>query len=357
MVTMATTRNKIALLINDIHIDKQTVNVATAVCLQAFEYAVANGVRNVIFGGDVFTNRSGQPLVCLNTWRYILDQSKVHNLTLHVIPGNHDKTDKNAEESYLDVFDSENQILYRKAGSFVVGLGGARFVMIPYFGEERWLEELKRIENERAVSSKVSFLITHIAVNGVRNNDGTVVEDAVEPDILSRYTKVLVGHYHNVSRVGKNVFYTGAAYQGDFGENIQDKGFTVIYDDGSLEHVQTDFPKFRSVEVQATDRETLRNVIEKFTDSQKDGGDRVRIKILGKRSECEKINVQQIRDAGIEYKFCTDEETTVVEVSCSEGVTTFDKSKITREFLQFCNENNIRGKEMKAGFSLLKENL
>jgi len=207
------------------------------------------------------------------------------------------------------------------------------------------------------VSLKVSFLITHIAVNGVRNNDGTVVEDAVEPDILSRYTKVLVGHYHNVSRVGKNVFYTGAAYQGDFGENIQDKGFTVIYDDGSLAHVQTDFPKFRSVEVQATDRETLRNVIEKFTDSQKDGGDRVRIKILGKRSECEKINVQQIRDAGIEYKFCTDEETTVVEVSCSEGVTTFDKSKITREFLQFCNENNIRGKEMKAGFSLLKENL
>lgn len=345
-----TMKSKIALLINDIHIDRATVDTAITVFNDAVKYAVENGIEDIIIGGDVFTNRSGQPLMCLNAWRSMIDHAATNKVHLHVIPGNHDKTDPDDIHSYLNVFGDglfNHLYMYESA----INIRGVEFVLIPHFSKEKWCERLKVVAKERNFDCGVSILVTHIAINGVRNNDGTVVEDAIEPSLLDSYSKVLVGHYHNASHVGKNIYYTGSAYQNNFGETISDKGFTVIYDDGSLEHVQSRFPRFVNVEIKATDRESLKNIVEKYSVGTED---RVRIKIVGTRSECEKINVQEIRDAGIECKFSTDEENQAVEIACTDSVTTFDKAKIKKAFLEFCGENGIRGNELKAGLEYLK---
>ena len=65
-----------------------------------------------------------------------------------------------------------------------------------------------------------------MSFDGVANNDGSKVESIIKPSMFSDYKSVLIGHYHNASKIAKNVFYTGSAYQNNYGENITDKGFT-----------------------------------------------------------------------------------------------------------------------------------
>ena len=169
--------------------------------------------------------------------------------------------------------------------------------------------------------------------------------------MFEAWTKVLIGHYHNASKLADNVIYTGSAYQNNYGENITDKGFTVIFDNGSTKFVPSKFPKYIKEVVNANDRECLRNLLEKYEGEKYD---HVRFQIVGTKVDCEKINVADIQNRGIDCKFVSDEESKAVEISESDGgVACFDKKQIIRDFMAYCKENNITGEKMKFGMKLI----
>jgi DNA repair exonuclease SbcCD nuclease subunit len=72
----------------------------------------------------------------------------------------------------------------------------------------------------RGGGGDINIMVTHIGFDGVVNNDGSEVESVLKPNKFSRFTRVLVGHYHNASKLGENVYYTGSVYQNNFGEDI-----------------------------------------------------------------------------------------------------------------------------------------
>lgn len=340
-------KKAVAILVNDVHLDKSNGELVKDIFNQLTELCVKNKVRHIFVGGDVFTNRSGQPLSCLTDWKFILENLSANGIKLNVIPGNHDKTDADDERSYLDIY--SNQELYRNATC--VNVGGVDFVLVPYFKDEKWLEEWKRADTERDEDNP-SVLITHIGFEGVANNDGSKVESIIKPSMFSDYDKVLVGHYHDASKLGSNVYYTGSAYQNHYGENITDKGFTIIYDDASIKFVPSHFPRYIKETIDANDKETLMNLIEKYEGEEYD---HIRFVFTGKKSDCQKINIADIQGKyGIDCKFQCDEEKEAIEISESDTVLCYDKKAVIKDFFKFCSENEIRGEKMKYGLDLVK---
>ena len=340
-------RKAVAILANDIHLDKSNGVLVKDIFLQLIRLCREKKCDEIWIGGDVFTNRSGQPLSCLTVWKDILERLASESIAIRVIPGNHDKTDADDERSYLDIY--SKQYLYRHATCIVKD--DMNIVFVPYFKDEKWLEEWHKADLERMVKLK-SILITHIGFDGVRNNDGTRVESIIKPSIFDDYDKVLIGHYHNASSVADNVFYTGSAYQNNYGENITDKGFTIIYNDATTEFVPSHFPKYIKETIQATDKEMLRNLIERY---EGETYDHIRFVFVGKKADCERINIADIQGRyGIDCKFQSDEEKEAIEISESDSVLCYDKKAVVKDFFKFCAENDIKGDKLKYGLALVK---
>jgi exonuclease SbcD len=350
-------KSPVAILGFDPHLSKDNVAVVRDLFTQTFALAEEIGCKIVILGGDVFTSRSAQPLEVLDTWREITEDAEARGLEVVAIPGNHDKTDPNSDRSYLSVCPGAATIVSQGSEFY---WDGVSFVLIPYYGDAKWLEEKLAVDNgleaEARRSGKVQFprfMITHVAVEGVRNNDGTQVESDIRPDMFRNYDAVFVGHYHNASDVGEKVHYLGSMCQNNFGETADDKGVTIIYDDGTWEHHPLRFPRYIRESVSATDTATLRNLMDKYSGET---FDRVRIVVTGSKADCEKLNASEFSAAGIEIKFQADETAAAMATASDpEKIVTFRKSTIVKNFMEFCKEREIRGERMKEGLAMLKE--
>lgn len=352
-------KSAVGVLINDIHLDKSNGSLVKDIFQQLMKVCEEYNTHCIFCGGDVFTNRSGQPLQCLTDWKEILEILTKKGFEFYVIPGNHDKTDSNSERSYLDIFGEKCVHLYRNHGRVL--LDGCVIGFIPYFQDEKWLEEFQRLEDEIDDNLRegdiqiddATILITHMGFDGVVNNDGSRVSSVIKPSMFKNWTKVLIGHYHNASELADNVIYTGSAYQNNYGENITDKGFTVVFNDGSIKHVQSKFPRYIKEVVDANDKETLMNLLEKYGGEERDY---IRFVFVGKKTDCQKINIAEIQGKyGIDCKFQCVEEREAIELSESDAVLEYDKKTLTKDFMKFCSDNDIKGKQFKYGFDLIKK--
>ena len=226
---------------------------------------------------------------------------------------------------------------------------GLRFFFIPYFGDEKWLEEFESVKDE---ITKNSILITHMGFDGVVNNDGSRVSSVIKPSMFQEFSKVFIGHYHNASKLAKNVIYTGSAYQNDFGERIEDKGCTLIYDDGSYKSLPLKFPKYIKEVIDVNDAERIRELTEKY---ENDDYNHIRFIFKGKKVDANKINETYFAERGIDVKFESDEENKSIECSEDETFFSYDIKTLMKDFISFCAENSIKGKHLKYGMNLIKE--
>ena len=169
----------VGIFVTDTHLDKGNGELVKDIFDQLIDLCQKYNTNRIFHGGDVFTNRSGQPLQCLTDWKDILKKLSQNKIELHVIPGNHDKTDSDDERSYLDVYTEPCVHLYRSADAKLIG--GVCFAFIPFFRDEKWLEEYQRVteymaDMSDAIDESPRILIAHSGFDGVRNNDGTRVE-------------------------------------------------------------------------------------------------------------------------------------------------------------------------------------
>lgn len=350
----------VGILVNDLHINKDNGCLVKNIFKQLINLCKEYEADRIFIGGDIFTNRSGQPLSCLMDWREILELVEQANLEIHAIPGNHDKTDSDDERSYLDVYSEPCFHLYRSGERKL--FGGIVIAFIPYFKDEKWLSEYNKVVE--AIDNNMEegdidetwprILITHTGFDGVVNNDGTKVKSIIKPSMFEDWDKVLIGHYHNASMLANNVVYTGSAYQNDFGENITDKGFTAIFSDGSTKFIPSVFPKYIKEVIDVNDKETLMNLLEKYGDEERE--DFIRFVFRGKKSEAHKVNISEIQNKyGIDCKFQSDEENEAIEISESKEVLEYDAKSLKKDFIRFCSDNEIKGDKFKYGLNLIKQ--
>lgn len=332
-------RKPITVLFTDLHIKQDNTEEIISVVKEVVEYCHHNKVDEVFCLGDVFHSRQAQPLQVLQAFKKIITLFRNQRITVNIIPGNHDKTDYQSEDSFLDLFDPSpyfNLIANQARISFGVE-EEYNFYLIPFFSEELWIKKFNLLFSKEFPNKKMmNFLLSHTAMDGSVNNDGSLVKCSINPsNIGEHFHKVFLGHYHNQQQIGDNIYHIPSIRQNNFGEDT-DKGFTVLYDDGSHELIRTNFKQFINHRIELTNlsKKKLQAVLDTISND-----DNNRIILKGTKEELKSIDLQELRAKG--HKVIVEELDIEVKEIISIEQLKLDSTNITEEFKIFCQNNDL----------------
>jgi DNA repair exonuclease SbcCD nuclease subunit len=166
-------------------------------------YAVKNGIKVVIHGGDVFD----QPVIDHRYSKALIKLlMEFKQLNIYLMAGNHDVEDLDNNSLHLLSLCSELGILPHVK---VIGLktalklDGISFNFMPF-------------PNVR-FSKKPVVNIAHTEVVGVRRDNNTLVRKGIET-LNEGVSCNFLGHIHKEQQVNNNTWFVGGLYQTNFGE-------------------------------------------------------------------------------------------------------------------------------------------
>lgn len=343
-------KKAVAVVFNDLHIKRDNRDQILDLMSQLVKLTQSLNLDEVYGLGDFFESRNEQPLFNLTTMDSILEIFEAGGITLNAIPGNHDKVDYRAKESYLDSY-RHHPAMRLVRDSHIDVIDGLKYpvLLVPFFSNEQWMKEV-----DRYIDKPNMILFSHTAFNGSVNNDGTEVDTGISLEVAKRFKAVFLGHYHNTHTVGKNVFHLPSTHQNNHGEN-PDKGFTVIYDDLSYDIVRTKFKEYKTVSIDTTSLSIaeVNKLIDRAQKFQSNGND-VRIKITGEQDQLKSIDLTSIKRSGISVDVV--QKDIEASIDCAEDgkVVEFDSSSIQEEFDKFCDGKGYTDKGTGLSYLLKK---
>lgn len=340
----------VTIFFSDGHLSKDTIEQNLSIHRQIGEFAKENGLDTVYDGGDDFESRKAQPLDILDGYAQQLEIFNELSVTKRAFPGNHDKPDYESEKSYLDIFRHfpgldlirEHKVCLHK------DFQGKNIYIhcIPYFKEDTvyvdYLE--KAIEFVDECPNSKHILFTHIAVDGVINNDGSEVSNPLKSAMFTKFDKVFVGHYHNRSQVGDNIFYIGSTAPKNYGET-NEKGFCILYEDLSHEYVNLDFKPYHVIRVDINEHNT--ESLTKLSSQYADMDGFVRFEFFGDEEKLKALDQNLFKSQGIDVKIKNPEIEVGIEQAEKGEFVNYDPSSLLKEFEEiFCAENGIEDVDM-----------
>lgn len=336
-------KKPIVVISTDKHLKEENALDLFDLAEQEIALATRLNVKNIIWLGDIFDSRLSQRQELLNVLTEMIAMYHTAGLQIICIPGNHDKTDYEADESFLTPYKYHPGFdLIETPQSRTVG--GIVFDFVPFYSTNMWLQkfgELKPSINKHYV------LCSHTAVQGSINNDGKVVESRIKTSLFIKYAAVLLGHYHNAQQPSSNVFHLPSVRQNNFGED-EEKGFTVLYDDASFDFVKSDFVPYREIKI---DVATVTKKELQGLHKEIDANVHSRVVLIGDQEAVKSINKKWFTEHGIAVK-AKYNDVEVSEAEEKEVVQELSGEDLKEKFQAFCTEKNYSYED---GFKLLKE--
>lgn len=335
--------------ITDTHIDETNYLLIESLFNQLINECLERGINIVFHVGDWFKSRKGQSQAALLSTLRIIDNLRRNNITLYIIPGNHDKTDLDADESFLDVFDCGCFKVISKPE--VMSFDGCDIAFLPFYKEEKYAKELSSIVqniNQFGLEDSKKYLITHQGISGVKNNDGSSVDNSLTESLFDIFELVIVGHYHNVQRYS-NIYYIGSSHCATFGED-NDKGFVILDPiTGDTERITLQFPRFTklSIDIEQLEIKDINDLIL----SKQETGNNIRLIVTGTSEALKTFDRTLLTDNGIDVKLEAFEMSQALDVAKDNEYEVFNAESIGKEFEVFCAE---RGFDIKQGRKYLK---
>lgn len=170
---------------------------------------------------------------------------------VHVIPGNHDyalKSEGGWLYSFL-AFKYENVFIHHEATVVETYTEGRSVAFAPWLrGREKFRESVAWVANQGA-----DFLISHVAVEGFKTDNGWTYENGISVSDLQpdKFKMVFLGDFHTRQRNG-NVMYIGAPYQmnwGDMGDDSRGALDVLVQgEDVIVTSIDSPAPQFFKVE-------------------------------------------------------------------------------------------------------------
>lgn len=190
--------------IGDLHLGKLDSLIPDAPRLIAksirkvFKYALDNGVKNVLFYGDV-AERPRLSYADQKAFYGTLLDPRYTELEIHVILGNHDFAEDGTHS--LEVLEVVASLMDRNVHVYTqperVVIDGVAFQFLPYPHTE---------------TTKNAINVGHFEVAGSLRDNGRRIDEG-----LATKHVTLMGHLHTKHRV-RNTHYSGTLYQTNFGE-------------------------------------------------------------------------------------------------------------------------------------------
>ena len=328
------------LLLNDIHISKDNIPAFKANWQEAINICRKMDVKEIAIGGDLFFSRAAQTLDVLLAVHDALLTATEHGIHVTIAEGNHDKVNQENERGYCHVFDQHSNVLV--CDEFVsLPLGeDCRFVlhMMGYFPEDgSFCTRLDRLKEEALDPKRLNFLYIHEGINGALAQPN---DKELPAKIFEDFDKVFVGHYHNRTIIDKTrIEYIGSSRQHNFGED-EEKGYTVIYTDGSHEFIKNQAnTRYRVIDV-AAERAGL-HLMDELREIDADGRYKVKVRVHAPQAAMKSVDKVALLDAGATKVELIADDEEMLEVAASSLFEKFDSHRIRETYEEFCREKQI----------------
>lgn len=328
------------LLLNDIHISKDNIPAFKANWQEAIDICRKMDVKEIAIGGDLFFSRAAQTLDVLLAVHDALLTAAEHGIHVTIAEGNHDKVNQENERGYCHVFDQHSNVLV--CDEYVsLPLGDdCRFVlhMMGYFPEDgSFCTRLDHLKEEALDPKRLNFLYIHEGINGALAQPN---DKELPAKIFEDFDKVFVGHYHNRTIIDKTrIEYIGSSRQHNFGED-EEKGYTVIYTDGSHEFIKNKVnTRYRVIDV-AAERAGL-NLMDELREINADGRYKVKVRVHAPQAAMKSVDKAALLDAGATKVELIADDEEMLEVAASSLFEKFDSHRIRETYEEFCREKQI----------------
>ena len=328
------------LLLNDIHISKDNIPAFKANWQEAIDICRKMDVKEIAIGGDLFFSRAAQTLDVLLAVHDALLTAAEHGIHVTIAEGNHDKVNQENKRGYCHVFDQHSNVLV--CDEYVsLPLGDdCRFVlhMMGYFPEDgSFCTRLDRLKEEALDPKRLNFLYIHEGINGALAQPN---DKELPAKIFEDFDKVFVGHYHNRTIIDKtHIEYIGSSRQHNFGED-EEKGYTVIYTDGSHEFIKNKVnTRYRVIDVSA-ERAGL-HLMDELREIDADGRYKVKVRVHAPQAAMKSVDKAALLDAGATKVELIADDEEMLEVAASSLFEKFDSHRIRETYEEFCREKQI----------------
>lgn len=236
-------------LITDLHFGiKNDLNIIKSYKKKFFDniffpYLEKNNIKTIIDLGDFFDRRKFVNYETLN-WVRTNYLKKLENYSYYQILGNHDCYYKNSNS-----VNGPTEILSKYSNIKIldkfedIEIAGKSFAIFPWISDENKQEFLNF-----ARSSKSTIALGHFEINGYEVSRGIKHEGWLDQNILDSFEIVMSGHFHK-KQAKNNVMYLGTAYELDFSDVDEIKGFHVFdTETHNLEYIKNPYKLFYKID-------------------------------------------------------------------------------------------------------------
>ena len=192
-----------------------------------FPYIRKHNIKTLIHLGDVVDRRKYINYRIAHNFRHkFLHRLWDEKIDTHIIIGNHDiyfrNTNKiNAVQELCTTPDGQHEPwIYEEPK--VVDFDGLNILMLPWINPENEEHSLKTLETAHA-----DIVMAHLDLNGYPMTNGVVQTHGYDRSIVSRFEKVMSGHFHKKSDDGQ-VFYLGCQSEITWADYENQKGFHIF---------------------------------------------------------------------------------------------------------------------------------
>jgi len=190
-----------------------------------FPYLKEHNIKNILHLGDYYEHRKFVNFKALNQNRKVfLEPLRDNDITMDIIPGNHDVFYKNTNElcslkELLGYFTSNINIIMKPTVLDYDGLGVA---VVPWINNANYKEYTDFIAN-----CKAPMLGAHLELLGFDMYKGMPNPHGMTADLFKRFEMVMSGHFHTKSSKG-NVHYLGSQMEFTWSDVNDPKFFHIL---------------------------------------------------------------------------------------------------------------------------------
>jgi DNA repair exonuclease SbcCD nuclease subunit len=223
------------ILLGDMHIGVKASsiphhNFIAKFLTDLFKYIDDNDIRYLIQLGDMFDVRKHVTIHSL--WfinEYFIQEVLKRNLIVYALVGNHDMPFRDSlrmssVEEILKMYPQSFKVI---KDTTEVEIDGKDMLLIPWVCREN-----EEIVLETVNKSNAEFVFGHFEFNGFEMHRGQPSKTHFTHSKFSKFKKVYSGHYHHKSSKD-NVAYIGTPYELTWMDSNDQKGFTVLLENGN----------------------------------------------------------------------------------------------------------------------------
>ena len=223
-------------------------------------YLIKNYKEGDIFihGGDLYESRETIPIDIKYEAEKLIETIQ-NIMPVYILTGNHDmfykSTSNNEISSIHNLSWLPNVTVIDKPK--IINWKGIQLALLPYYNKT--YDMIEAVKNNPA-----DLCFTHSDLNGAvlhMNYKPRVNDHNIDISQFSGYKHVYSGHIH-ILQHQKNFSFIGSPYQLDRNDRGTKKGFQVIYDDYTTEHVENTYsPIFEKITIiNEADMSKLENI-------------------------------------------------------------------------------------------------